>query len=174
MKKTISIAAGLVLALSLAGCAAPASNGTNTNDSDKIVTEDQNKSAPSVGDTLDAGDGVTVTLHSVSYADEDSMGSAPDKGHFLVADYTINNDSSEDLSISSLLCFSVAGDSGVDYNMSIWGPYTNSLDGSAKAGRKLTGQIAFDVADESTYYLTFKPSLMADDVEFQVTPDQIG
>lgn len=172
MKKTLAIATGLLLAFSLAGCAAPASSGTN--DSDKIVTEDQTQAAPTIGDTLDAGDGVTVTLNSVTYADSDNLGSAPDNGHFLVADYTINNGSAEDLSISSLLCFTVSGDSGVDYNSSIFGPYTNSLDATAKSGRKLAGQIAFDVADESTYYLTFKPSLMADSVEFQVTPDQIG
>ena len=172
MKKIIAIAAGVALAFSMAGCSA--STATGTNDSDKIVTDDQNKTAPTVGDTLDAGDGVTITLNSVSYATEDSLGSAPDKGHFLVADYTIENASGEDLSISTLLCFGVAGDSGVDYTMSIFGPYDNSLDSTVKDGRKLTGQISFDVADETLYYLTFKPTLMADDVEFQVTPDQIG
>lgn len=179
------IAVGVLVVMIIIGAATPkgdmsasSNNGTNNSSNSSSEPEETDEpiveAAPTIGDTLEADGGVSVTLTDVKFESEDNLGNEADNGKFLVAYYTINNDSGDSLTVSTLLSFDVAGESGATYNTSIFGPYKTSLDSTVKDGRKLTGQIAFDVSDETTYYLTYQPRLGADEVEFEVTADQIG
>ena len=176
-KKNRLIAVGILVVILIIGAASPKTTvgAKVSNPESSSSTSDAPAEAPAtVGDTLQAADGVTITLNSVKFATKDDLGSAADNGKFLVADYTITNTSGDNLTVSTILSFDASGDSGANYTESIYGPYKTSLDGDIANGRKLTGQIAFVVADESLYYLTFQADLGADKVEFQVTKDQIG
>jgi TM2 domain-containing membrane protein YozV len=179
-KKNRLIALGILVVLMIIGAASP--KGTagakvtmpDTSASSSASSDNSSTAPATIGDTLQAADGVTVTLNSVKFATKDDLGSAAENGKFLVADYTIVNTSGSSLTVSTILSFEASGDSGAKYTESIYGPYKTSLDGDILDGRKLTGQIAFDVAPENLYYLTFQSDLGSDPVEFQVKADQIG
>ena len=178
-KKNRLIAVGILVVVLIIGAASPKGNVSATGNKISDPTSSSQSSepaaaAPTVGDTLDAGNGITVKLNGVSFASTSNLNTEPTNAKFLVADYTITNNSGKSLTVSTLLCFDVSGESGATYTESIYGPYKNSLDALVKDGRKLTGQIAFDVDEENTYYLTFTPTLGADPVEFEVSADQIG
>lgn len=107
-------------------------------------------------------DGVAVTLTEV----EESTGSdffTPEDGKvFLICHFDIENNSDEDLAISSLLSFDAYVD---DYatSMSLSATVFSSdpqLDSSVAAGKKLAGVIGYEVAqDWSELEVTFTPSV---------------
>ena len=179
-KKNRLIALGILVVLMIIGAASP--KGTagakvtmpDTSASSSASADNSSSAPATIGDTLQAADGVTVTLDDVKFATTDNLGGKPTNGKYLVAYFTINNTSGKALTISSLLDFTAAGESGTTFDESLAGPYKNIIDGNLKDGRKLAGQVTYDVTDENTYYLTFQSDLTGDQVEFQVTPDQIG
>lgn len=107
-------------------------------------------------------EGVAVTLTEV----EESTGSdffTPEDGKvFLICHFDIENNTDEDLTISSILSFDAYVD---DYatSMSLSATVSSSepqLDGSVAAGKKLAGVIGYEVAqDWSELEVTFNPSV---------------
>ncbi len=64
---------------------------------------------------------------------------------YKVIDVTVENKGTEDTVVSSVMNTSLADSDGYKYNISIVTFINNQLDGSVPAGRKLRGQVAYEV-----------------------------
>jgi hypothetical protein len=112
-----------------------------------------------VGDSVKMG-GLVFTVNGTST----STGSEffrPDNGNiYFIVDCTIENSSNEAVHLSSLLMFSLVDAEGYNYNITI-GPETKgSLDGELAPGRKMRGELAFEVpAQANSLELIFEPNV---------------
>jgi hypothetical protein len=167
----------LSLSLGLAGCVVEdsgsdvASESSDADTSENAETEEvseQPSGGAVVGDTQLDPSGVSVTLLSVKTTKKSALGSGPDNDFFLVAKFQLENQSDDEVTISSLLSFSLDGVSGKGYSVSIFADLDGNLDGSIRPGRKMLGEIAFDASSEELYYLVVKPSLFSDGLEFEI------
>jgi hypothetical protein len=172
---------GVILAFSLSfglsGCvvedsgsdvASESSDGAGSESSETEEVSEQPSGGARVGDTQLDPSGVSVTLLSVKTTKKSALGSGPDNDYFLVARFQLENESDDEVTISSLLSFSLDGASGKGYSVSIFADLDGNLDGSIRPGRKMLGEIAFDASSEELYYLVVKPSLFSDGLEFEI------
>lgn len=124
-----------------------------------------------VGDTVEARN-ILVTLNDVS----ENIGSdfaAPETGNiFVLCEFTIENQSSEDIAVSSLLSFSGYFD---DYaaSVSLMAMVADSekqqLDGTIAPGKKMRGVIGFEAPESwAQMEVRFQPSML-NDLEFIFT-----
>ena len=130
-----------------------------TNDSNTPSVQQHTNQYFSIGDTAKLND-VYVTLVGVS----ESSGSkyiTPAAGNvFVLWEFTIENNSSSELNISSLMCFDAYVD---DYstNLSFSAETAvdkNPLDGTVAPGKKMNGVIGYEVPkDWSTFEVHFTP-----------------
>lgn len=131
----------------------------------------QNAGTPqyiSVGDTAVLNN-VYVTFESA----KQSRGSeffVPSEGNvFLICEFTIENNTSSELNISSLICFDAYVDDFAT-NLSITAESSvngNSLDGTIAAGKKMNGIIAYEVPqDWSVLEIYFTPDFWDGDQQF--------
>lgn len=170
MKKLLALTVATTLTLGLTACVPGVNSITDKNDS----SNSESTKAPinTVGSTVTTEDGVSVTLKSIRKATKAKY-AKPNNEFFVILEFEIDNGSSDDVAVSSVMSFDMTSESGHTYDVAIFADLKSSLDGTAKAGRKLVGEVAFDVNEESLYYVTFKPSLMSDDIEFQFSPSDI-
>lgn len=168
--------------LTLSGCSSSAdssapesateSSEESSSTGSEETTEEAEAEAPSragVGDTLVDSDNISITLVSVKTTKKGLLGSKPDNDYYIVAKFELVNNTEEEVTISSLLGFSLDGESGLGYDIAIFAETDGNLDGSIRPGRKMLGEIAFDAAKEELYYLVVKTSLFSDGVEFQIS-----
>ena len=170
MKKFASIAIASLLALTLTACV-PGLPMSGSN-SDEKKTETTTK-VLTLGSTGETEDGVTATLVSLKKAGKKGF-STPENEYFLLAEFEIVNNSEDDVAISSAMCFSLVSEGGKTYDMNYFYEVESGLDGTIKPGRKLVGQVAFDVNPENLYYLTFEPSLFSEGLEFQFSSNDFA
>jgi len=169
MKKSVALVLAISTALTLSGCASSSSE-TVPEPSESVQ---ETPSFYTVGDSVDDGSGVIITLKSLRSTNEGMLGTSPDNDFFLIAELEFENTSEDEVSISTLMSMNMSGDSGREYPLSLFVEVASSLDATIQPGRKLLGEIAFDVSEDSLYYLTVQPSLFGDTVEFQFGPDQL-
>lgn len=113
-----------------------------------------------IGERVEMGE-LVITVNSVV----DSQGSEflkPAAGHvFKIVDCTIENLSDQSQAISSLMMFKMADSEGYNYNVTITDSSKPSLDGELGPGRKMRGEIAFEVpADATGLELIFEPNIL--------------
>ncbi len=106
----------------------------------------------SVGETASA-DGISATLTKVMESNGGS-GTTPEDGNvFLVCEFTIENNSEEELVISSVLCFSTECD-GKSCTISLDGLSVAMLSGKVQLdtviepGKKQSGVVAYEVPQD--------------------------
>jgi hypothetical protein len=177
MKKLAAIGVAFALTWSLSGCVVSGDGSSsmeeNTNETSSEEQSTESSDAATVGGTLlDASD-IAITLLSVKSTKKGSFGSGPDNDYFLVAKFELDNQSNEEVAISSLMSFALDGESGRGYDMTLFVDLDGNLDGSIKPGRKMLGEIAFDASKEDLYYLSVQTGLFDDGVEFQFGPSDI-
>ena len=179
MSKLMGAILAVSLSFGLSGCvvedsgsdvASESSDGATSESSESTAEEvsEQPSGGARVGDTQLDPSGVSVTLLSVKTTKKSALGSGPDNDYFLVARFQLENESDDEVTISSLLSFSLDGVSGKGYSVSIFADLDGNLDGSIRPGRKMLGEIAFDASSEELYYLVVKPSLFSDGLEFEI------
>lgn len=171
MNKIIVAIMALTLSLGLSSCAVENSGSdgpSETSDSATQEEAEQTSGSAAVGDTRLDSSGVAVTLLSVASTTSSSLGSGPDNDFFMIAKFELDNQSDEEAAISSILSFTLTGESGKGYDLSIFVELDGNLDGSIRPGRKMLGEIAFDASQEDLYYLMVKPSLFSDGIEFEI------
>lgn len=147
--KLLIMVASLVLTLTLFGCAStdqPRSVGTY----EESKTEDKvEKSIFQVGEKVELNNVIT-TLVGV----EENTGSTfnkPTEGNvFLICEFEIENNSNEELAISSLMSFDAYCD---DYstNLSLTAIVSsdkNQLDGTVAPGKKMKGIVGYEVPND--------------------------
>ena len=108
----------------------------------------------SLGDSVKFGD-LVVTLNSVRIS-AGSDWSKPENDRFLILDATVENTGKESVGLSSLLQIKLLDGRGYSQTHSLFADTKGSLDGDIGGGRKLRGEIAFDVCDSSYYEFVFQ------------------
>lgn len=121
--------------------------------------ESQGPTTFGVNDRVELND-VIVTLNGVIESKGSTYNKPSDGKVFLLCEFTIENNSEKDLAISSIICFSAYVD---DYstNMSLSALIEKDkeqLDGSVAAGKKMNGQIGYEVPEDwETLEIHFAP-----------------
>ena len=147
MKKLAAIGVAFALMWSLSGCVV-SSDGSSSMEENSNETSSEEQSteagnAATVGGTLlDASD-VAITLLSVKSTKKGSFGSGPDNDYFLIAKFELDNQSDEEVAISSLMSFALDGESGRGYDITLFVDLDGNLDGSIKPGRKMLGAVSY-------------------------------
>ncbi|MDR9756308.1 MAG: DUF4352 domain-containing protein [Thermoanaerobacterales bacterium] len=123
-------------------------------------TETKQQQTFKIGERVEMGE-LVITVNSVN----DSQGSEflkPAAGHvYKIVDCTIENLSDEAEVISSLMMFKMADSKGYNYNVTIADSSKPSLDGELGPGRKMRGEIAFEVPTDATgLELIFEPDFL--------------
>lgn len=112
-----------------------------------------------IGDTAEAG-GVAFTVNSVKESSGSEFIKPKEGSIYYLIDTTVENKSNEAKNVSSLLMFKLVDSDGYSYNVTI-GPETKGqVDGEIAAGRKLRGELAFEIPkDAKGLELEIDPSL---------------
>jgi hypothetical protein len=123
-------------------------------------TETKQQQTFKIGERVEMGE-LVITVNSVN----DSQGSEfikPAAGHvYKITDCTIENLSDESQGISSLMMFKMADSEGYNYNTTITDSSKPSLDGELGPGRKMRGEVAFEVPIDATgLELIFEPNIL--------------
>ncbi len=109
-----------------------------------------------IGEAVKAGK-VHVTLHQVRTWEGDEW-NKPEEGHVhLIPEATIENISEEAYHASTLMQWSAVDQDGVKYNIALVTDLKGSLDGEIGPGRKIRGEIAFEVERGKEYEIIFEP-----------------
>jgi len=112
-----------------------------------------------MGDTVKMGD-LIFTLNSARW-DKGSEFMKPDPGEkWLVFDCTIENASASATTISSFLMFVLYDEENYSSDLTLFADTKGSLDGELGPGRKMRGEIAFDVEEaHSQWEFIFQPNV---------------
>lgn len=102
-----------------------------------------------IGDSVKAGN-LIFTVNSTR-TDEGGDFIKPDEGKiYYIVDVTVENTGDESETVSSLMMFKLFDSQGYNYTITI-GPETQgSVDGEISAGRKLRGELAFEIPKDAT------------------------
>lgn len=149
-------------------------NGSN-NTATSAPTKEAEKTEFAVGETVSLSD-VLATLVSVTASEGSNILKPADGKVFLLCEFNIENNSSKDLAISSMLSFEAYCD---DYSItqSLSGLMEkgdkSQLDGSIAAGKKMNGVIAYEVpADWKELEIKFTPDVWSNkNIKFVATND---
>ena len=127
-------------------------------------SDDGGSSNFEVGETAEIDD-ISITMISFT----ESSGTqfiTPDEGKvFVLCEFNIENNSDEEISVSSLLSFEAYFDDyETDVNVSAMASSDkNQLDGSVAAGKKMAGVIGFEVPEDwSNLEISYKPNVFMD------------
>lgn len=120
----------------------------------KPSTEKQTKQFK-VGESVQFDD-LVITVHGAKVKKKDSGGLKPQKAKFVYVDATIENKSTKPAHISSIMNFKLAEADGTQDNVTFVSDMNGQLDGELGPGRKMKGQVVFDVNDSEYYELIFE------------------
>lgn len=109
-----------------------------------------------------------VTLNSAEFSDKGTLSQSPENDHYLLLDLTIENLTSDEVTISSIMSFDLVGSDDYGYDVAIFAETKSQLDGAIRPGGTLRGQVAFDVPELSHYILGFTFDVFGDAVYFEI------
>lgn len=157
----------VILAIAASG---GSSKPTKVGENDPIADTSQASDALGTADTTFAvGDkvelnSIVVSLDSVTESGGSTYNKPSDGNVFALCTFTIENNSSSEINISSLLCFDAYCD-GYACNYSLSAQLEsdgNQLDGTVAAGKKMKGTIGYEIAaDWSELEIHFTPDFWA-------------
>ncbi|MBE7011369.1 MAG: DUF4352 domain-containing protein [Ruminococcaceae bacterium] len=158
MKKIITTILLGVLCLSLCAC--------NTKNIVSNTMEDVTNKTFSLGEKAEIDD-VEVTMVDVYESTGEAFSKPADGNVYVICEFNIENNSSKDLTVSSMLSFEAYCDDS-SCNLSISAMASNSekkqLDGKIAPGKKLSGIIGYEVpADWSNMEIRYTPDPLKDD-----------
>lgn len=170
-KRWLTLLLAAALAAGLVGCdTEEKTDGSGRPDpteqaapTEKATPEPEEKEGYAVGERAELKD-VAVTLTEIEESQGEDFFTPEDGKVFLICHFDIENNSEEDLAVSSILSFSAYVD---DYaaSMSLSATVAASdeqLDGSVAAGKKMAGVVGYEVAEDwSELEITFKPNVWA-------------
>lgn len=178
MKKRIGTLLVLVLvfALVISGCGETTTpEKVDNNDQGQENENQQPAEKFNVGDTVKMGD-LHFTLKGVRFSKGDEYWK-PEKGKkWIVFDCTLENVGSESESISSLMMFNVYDPEGYQQDIAFPDDLKGSLDGELGAGRKMSGEVAFEVdAEETSWEFIFEPNVFGfGQAIFDISVDEVN
>ena len=161
----------IILAALGGGSSEPEKVGDNPG-STVVQTQDNTSGVFTIGDVVKLND-VYVTLVGVEINNGADFFTPEDGNVFALCEFEIDNQSSEELVISSMMCFEAYVD---DYatGMSLTATVSTDkpqLDGSVAAGKKMNGVIGYEIpSDWKELEIQFTPDFWADkEIIFVVT-----
>lgn len=142
----------------------------NKNGTDASTAKTEEKTSFNVGETASLKD-IAVTLVGITESTGSEYNTPADGKVFILCEFTIENNSSKDIAVSSAMSFEAYCD---DYsiNQSITGLLEKGdkaqLDGSVAAGKKMNGVIAYEVpTDWAKVEINFTPDFWSGkDIKF--------
>jgi hypothetical protein len=137
------------------------------------VKEDPKDEILTIGDTVKFND-LYVTVKSVRrYKGDPDKWEEPNRDYFLIYDVLVENNGEKAYNLSSLMQFSVYDTDGYSQDMGIFVTTRGSLDGEIGAGRKMAGEIAFDVDDSLYFEFVFEQVLSSGQAIWKVESSTI-
>lgn len=117
---------------------------------------------PGIGERLEE-DGVAVTLTNVLEKSKGSYSNPKEGNVFILCEFVIENNTSEELNISSMLSFSFYHD-GFSESISLEALMSkgsaNQLDGTIAAGKKFKGVVGYEIPkDWNELEVSFRPNV---------------
>lgn len=149
----------LILSVIATGCGETTTPEKMDSESDTRTGEVQAQEVFSVGETVKMGD----LQFSVNEVRTSAGGEffKPEQGNvYFIVDSTIENLASEPASLSSLLMFKLVDEEGYNYQVTIGPDTRGSVDGELSPGRKMRGELAFEVPEKAQgLELIFEPNV---------------
>jgi plastocyanin len=137
------------------------------------VKEEPKDEILTIGDTVKFND-LYVTVKSVRrYEGDPDKWEEPDRDYFLIFDVEVDNKGEKAYNLSSLMQFNVYDADGYSQDMGIFVTTRGSLDGEIGAGRKMAGEIAFDVDDSQYFEFVFEQVLSSGQAIWKVESSTI-
>lgn len=157
--KIISSILGLVIIGSMGGCVnndtptkvESAATQESAEKTETTSTKQQEERNFKVGDTAEKEGQYRITVNKLyEYVSNNEFIIASEGKKYVVADITVENlGETEDISVSSMVCFNLLGLDGKKYDMTI-ADVDGQLDGSVAPGRKLNGTVTYEVPVDVT------------------------
>lgn len=156
----------IIILIILGGIGAATGNKNEPSKVGENKTENSSNAKTPATKTFKVGDVVQlkdykVTVNSVRKGN----GSIPPQdsnNEYLYVDTSIENISSSEQAVSSIIMFKVQDKDGRSYNMAIPGDQKGQLDGKVAAGRKITGEYVVEVPKDKTgFELVFDSTIIA-------------
>lgn len=110
-----------------------------------------------IGDSVKFND-MVITLNGVRTSSGSDF-EKPEKGKYVILDLTIENKGTESATISTMMNMSLYDADSYKYNVALFTDLKGSLDGEIAAGRKIRGEVAFDVPDSAYYEFAYEELL---------------
>ena len=141
MRKILAVALLLSLLIIFSACESVTPAKVDTSATTASTAKNQ---VFAIGDTIQAGDHI-FTVNSVR-EDKGSEFIKPKDGNiYYIIDVTVDNKTDKSINVSSIMMFKLFDSEGYNYNITI-GPETKgSVDGEIAAGRKLRGELIFEI-----------------------------
>lgn len=160
----------------LAGCSQPVSKTVSKDEKGKEQTEFSFGEVANVNNTKIKINSAKKIMNECLFEWDGSCQSYnnPKNSFFLVIDLTIENNSKEDLNVSSMMSFQLKTTDGEKAEQSITlQAVTSGLDGTIMPNDTLKGQIAYDVKESDQYYLYYEDSLLDSPIKFVINSSDI-
>lgn len=151
------------------------SESESNENTEESTNEDQVEQSEdlSVGDTINF-DGLHITVNDayITYAENDEF-VEPMNDFFLVVDASIENTTDEEAAVSSLMQISLLDAEGYSQDIDVMLNTKGQLDGEIGAGRKLAGEVAFDVTDSEYYEFIFEDPFTTGQAIWKFNKDEL-
>ncbi|MFZ5815366.1 MAG: DUF4352 domain-containing protein [Bacillota bacterium] len=166
MRRIGLLGLGLVAILTLTACGGTTvpqkveGAGSAAPDGGQARSERPQPQVFAVGDTIKMGD-LQFTVNSVRTTKGEGFVRAKDGNVYVLVNATVENIGDKPAAISSLLMFKLQDGDGYQHNITIYPDAKGSLDGEVAPGRKMRGELAFEVPEHAKgLELLFEPNLM--------------
>lgn len=166
MRKKLVLTTLLIFILAITGCSESTIDKVETesnNASNATPAKEEEATPPPepkepeirflTGDTVKFDD-LEITLNGVRTSKGDQY-FKPKNAKFLLVELTIENKGDKAANISTLLSMSLYDADSFKSDIAIFTDSKGSLDGEIAAGRKLRGEVAFDVHDSAYYEFVY-------------------
>lgn len=126
----------------------------STSDTSKQAEQPKTEESPktqvhNIGDSVEA-DQMVFTVNGVREIPGNEFFKPQEGNIYYAIDVTVENKSNESKAVSSVMMFDLIDSEGYSYNITI-GPETKGqLDGEIAAGRKLRGELAYEIPKNAT------------------------
>lgn len=152
---------------------AQAEDTDTKDDSDEAEEDDEPDTENlSTGETVNF-DGVDITLNE---ARTESGGEfdEPENDQFVVVNLTAENNTDDEVTMSSMMNVELYDDEGYSYSTTILTEGTKGqFDGDVPAGKKLRGEIPFDVPESGEYELHFSNPFQSGKAIWKLDADEL-
>jgi hypothetical protein len=127
-----------------------------------------------IGDTVAMGD-LVITLNSARWVAGDEFYKPKPGERWLALDCTIENLANESVAISSMLMFKLYDEEAFSRNQEYFADVKGSLDGELGPGRKMRGEVVFNVEEGQTAWeFIFEPQVFGfGQAIFEITEDDV-